>query len=313
MVIKRKDLERIQALLKKLDVPKKMVRLDVLLVERKSRDQKQTGINILKIGTSDVKKDNLGMNFSAISPNKGILDFILTRKETKTLPSFDLTLGFLLAQNNLQISANPSVTAINQTEASISIVEELSINNGAVAVEGSKGYQKSFVRAQYGIKICMTPIIHQIEDGGLGFVTLQTKINFDTPTQTTDSDHPPVTRRELTNEVRVADGETIILGGLLKKSSEDDRERLPFLGEIPGIGKIFGTTRLDDNSTEMFIFITPHIIHESDSEFKRQSTESLKQRPGDFPLVNEKIIEGKREGKKKLFEQSMQLFLDAAK
>ena len=318
MVVKREDLEKLKALLKKLDVPKRMVQIDVLLVEKKLQDRKKTGVNLLQIGSpsSHDKKAGISFNTGSSSKNKGILDFIWSHPGDKILPSFDLTLGFLLAQKDLQINANPSVIAINQTPATISIVEELSINNGAIPIDSSKGttYQQSFTRAQFGITIVMTPTIHlpddeEMTDETKGFITLQTDVTFDT-TQSAENDRPPVTRRHVKNEVRIADGETIILGGLRRKSSDDEREKLPFLGEIPGIGKIFGTSKLNDSSTEMFIFITPHIIQEPMDKYKKKRMEYLKQRPGDIPLFLEKVKEAQTEERKKLFENSIELLFD---
>ena len=318
MVVKKEDLEKLKALLKKLDVPKRMVQIDVLLIEKKLQDRKQTGINLLQIGSpsTNEKKAGISFNTNQNSKNKGILDFIWSHPNDKHFPSFDLTLGFLLAHKDLQINANPSVIAVNQTPATISIVEELSINNGAIPLDTSKGttYQQSYTRAQYGITIVMTPTIHlpddeEMTDDTKGFITLQTDVTFDT-TQSSENERPPVTRRHVKNEVRIPDGETIILAGLRRKAFDDEKEKQPFLGEIPGIAKIFGTSKQNDSSTEMFIFITPHIIQEPMDEYKKKRVEYLKQRPGDIPLFLEKIKEAQNEEKKKLFESSMELFFD---
>ena len=114
----------------------------------------------------------------------------------------------------------------------------------------------------------------------------------------------------LKNEVRINDGESIIIGGLRKKSSQKDNERIPFLGELPGIGKLFGTAKWNDDSTEMFIIITPHIIQDLSAQIKKKKIDALKQRPGDHPLYLEKIQEALKEEKKNLFQDSVDLFLD---
>ena len=316
MVIKKEDLEKIKKLLKKLDVPKKMVQIDVLLVERKVHDQKQCGMNLLKIGNVSSSSEEVVVNTNFSSQGKGILDFILKTPPHKHFPSIDMTLGFLLSQNDLQIKANPSVLAINQTEAKISIVEEMSINTGAVPIETAQGttYQQSFTRAQFGIVIAMTPTIHMPdenndEEKNKGSITLLTNVTFDT-TQKSHNERPPVTRRNVKNEVRVADGETIILGGLRKRSIDEETEKIPFLGDIPGIGKLFGSSSLSDQSTEMFIFITPRIIEEPIDQFRKRREADMQLRPGDNPLLFEKIKESKDEEKKRLFTDSLNLIFE---
>lgn len=317
MTIRKEEVEKIKNLLKKLDVPKKMVQIDVLLVERKLQDRKQSGINILKIGTNDVKDKQNSISFDASFPKKGLLDIIF-RKGKGDFPSFDITLNFLMAQEDLKINANPSVLAINQTTATISIQEEISISNGAVqsSCNNNSGWnvEKSWTRAQYGINIVMTPTIHLADPDNpndKGFVTLQTHVNFDTPqANSLDNDKPPVTRRQIINEVRVADGESIILGGLRRKSEEDSREKIPFLGDLPFVGKLFGTTKIIDHSTEMFIFITPKIIKDPIEDLRRERQESLAKRPGDIPEFLQKIEHAKNCERKRLFENSLKVLFD---
>lgn len=313
MVVRKEELSKIKALLKKLDVPKKMVQIDVLLVERKIQDRKQSGINLLKIGSGAGKKHDNGISFDASqrSPRKGIFDFILSIPKS-SLPAIDLTYSFLLAQDDVRINANPSVIAVNQTPATISIVEEISINNGASLVDRPGGVQveKSFTRASYGTTLVMTPTIHlpdvEEENESSGFITLVTNITFDT-TETSQDDRPPVTRRHIENEVRVADGETIILGGLKRKSAENKQEKIPFLGDIPGIGKLFGTNAESESNTEMFIFITPHIIKNPVEHLRQIRTAELQKRPGDIPEFIARLEEAKTYEKKRMFEDSLDL------
>jgi general secretion pathway protein D len=312
MVVKKTELPKLKTLLKKLDEPKKMVQIDVLLVERKVQDRKQTGINLLKIGNASNKKETaLDFDSGSTSKRKGILDFILSRPRCK-LPSFDLTLSFLMAQDDMHIADCPSIIAVNQTPATISVVDEISINNGAVQIDTSSGpkLEKSFTRAQFGTTIVMTPIIHlpdEDSENSEGFVTLHTDVSFDT-TKSKDNDKPAVTRRHIENEVRVADGQTIILGGLRRKTDEEGSEKIPFLGEIPGIGKLFGTTRHSSSTSEMFIFITPHIIKDPKVDLENQRKYFLQKRQGDTDDFVKKLEEAKTLEKQKLFEESLKLF-----
>lgn len=315
MTVKKEELEKIKNLLKKLDVPKKMAQIDVLLVERKLQDRKQTGINILKIGTNDVKnkQNSVSYDTNENALRRGLLEFVF-KKPKGHFPSYDFTLSFLMAQEDLKINANPSVLAINQTPATISIVEEISISNGAVQVNCPSGWnvEKSYTRAQFGITIVMTPTIHLPDPENLqekGFVTLHTNVTFDT-SSATDNDRPPVTRRHIENEVQIADGETIILGGLRKKSEEDIRDKIPFLGDIPGIGKLFGTTKLTDHSTEMFIFITPKIIRDPIEDLRIERQNFFSKRPGDLPEFLEKVERAKKCERKCLFENSLKVLFE---
>jgi general secretion pathway protein D len=315
MVVRREELSKIKSLLRKLDVPKRMVQLDVLLVEKKLTDHKQIGINLLQLGTSssNTTQNALTFNNEERAVHKGILQFMFSRTGHEG-PGFDLTYNFLLAQEDVRINANPSVLAINQTPATVSIVEEISIDNGAIPVQLAAGgvtFERSFTRAQYGITINLTPTIHIADDseGQAGFVTLETNLEFDT-THHTFNDRPPVNRRHIENQVCVADGETVILGGLRRKMEEDSRDKIPFLGDLPGIGKLFGLTKMHDTNTEMFVFITPRIIRNPVDDLRRIRQSEYQLRAGDIPEFLERLDDAKNQQRKNLFENSMKMFFD---
>jgi general secretion pathway protein D len=306
-------LPKIKNLLKKLDVPKRMVQIDVLLVEKKMTDRKQVGINLLNINNKLSVPHETGISFQTEDkkPNKGLLQFLFQRPPGK-FPGIDLTYNFLLAQDDLRINANPTVLAVNQTAAQISIVEEISINNGAVQHDSkSASVEKSYTRAQYGTTIVMMPTIHlpNPDDPDKGFVSLHTDVTFDS-TPCSYDDRPPVTRRHVTNDVQIADGETVILGGLRRKNEENAREKIPFLGDLPGIGKLFGSTKSADTNTEMFIFITPHIIHDPVDDLQRIRLEECRKRPGDIPEFLVRLDEAKEKEKQGLFASSIKMLFD---
>ena len=310
MTVRRDVLPKVKDLLKKLDIPKKMVHIEVLLFERRLNSQNNFGLNLLKLGSN---KNGLTYTPSIGHKEKseGVLQFFFQGPAHKYTPKFDIAYNFLMTQDNIQLNAAPSVTTINQTPATISIVEEVSINNGAAPVDTNKGtsFEKSFSRAQFGITIVLTPTVHgSKEEGESGSVTLKTNISFDTNKSGPQNEKPLVDRRHIENEVRVIDGETIILGGLRKKTKRDQEEKVPFFGEIPGFGKLFGSTELTDHETEMFFFITPKIIYNPQEEVTKIRTEELKKRAGDIPEFLDKVVEAKDKEQSRFFKQSMQIF-----
>jgi general secretion pathway protein D len=286
-----------------------MVQIDVLLVERKIHDKSRSGINILKFGNiSSENKTSFSYNDEE-NGKKGILDFIISRSY-KRFPSFDLSMSFLLSQNNMKIADAPSILAVNQTPATISVGDEISINNGSIIQDANKHQSASYSREKFGTTIVLTPTIHPPDDeeNAKGFVTIHSDISFDT-TKSNRNDRPIITKRHIENEVRVSDGETIILGGLRRKMEEKDSDKIPFLGDIPGFGKLFGTNSKSDTETEMFIFITPHIIGDPKEDLKRERQRLLEKRQGDSEFI--KILDdAKKEEKMKIFKNSMKIFFD---
>jgi general secretion pathway protein D len=315
MVVRKDTLPKIKELLKKLDVPKKMVQIEVLLCERKIHSQTNSGLNILKLGSaaSNTRQTAVDFESSNNSRLKGIFEFLINRpKGSSSIPAFDITYNFLMTQEDLQINASPSITTINQTPATITLVEEISINNGAAPISNNANitFEKSFTRAQFGITLVMTPTVHEKDpEQGVDdtLITLETNVTFDTPHSDKNDDRPRINRRHIENQVRVVDGQTVILGGLRKKVAEDITTKIPFLGEIPGIAKLFGSSIMSDQMTEMFVFITPKVIHNVKQDLDRFRDELLAKRPGDVPEFLERVLEAQQKERQKLFAQSFQL------
>lgn len=320
MVVEADILPKIQEVIKKLDVPKKMVQIEVLLFEKRVNDKNDYGLNLLRIGDKACNKDVSSFTFQDILPlHLGITEFIFSRKKDSGIPAFDLIYRFLLSQDDVQINASPSVLTINQTPAKIAIVEEFSLNTGVVEIETAKGVslKDSYTRGQYGITMEITPTIHMRdngecdwEDDGVNYITLETDVNFDTvhPDFSTPG-RPVVTRRNIHNEVLIPDGQTVILGGLRRKNTQDTKESIPFLGEIPGIGKLFSNTTMHDCTTEMFIFITPKIVVDPCEDLERIKYEQMLKRPGDIPDFLVRLDDARIAERNRLFAQSLTILL----
>lgn len=316
MIVEKEKLSLIKDLLKKLDVPKKMVQIEVLLFEKKITQEDHFGLNLLKIGgaASSLNKNAIHWNDAAQSSSSGILSFFLSRSSTSSIPAFDLAYNFLLSQDNVEINACPSVTTLNQTPAKIALVEEISVNNGAVLVEekANSVLKDSYSRAQYGITIEITPTVHEedlIENHFERFITLEADITFDTTKPSKDS-RPEVTRRNVKNQVRVLDGQTVVIGGLRRKMHHDAKDLLPFLGELPAIGKLFSESKLSSSQTEMFIFLTPKVINDTKEDLQKATQKELEKRPGDLPELLQCLEEGKQNLQKKLFSRTINLLVD---
>lgn len=323
MVVEADILPRMKDLIRKLDVPKKMVQIEVLLFEKKLNRDTNFGLNLLKIGSNASNSCRSGTSFntnrvSDDSPSipRGIFDFLISRERSCGIPAFDLMYRFLLSQEDVHINASPSVLAVNQTPAIIEITDEISVNTGfytADTVARVAPVKDTFARAQYGIKIEITPTIHIQTDEEYwidepDYVTLNTDIMFQTIKPSLDN-RPDVTTRHIVNEVRVCDGQTVILGGLRQRSTRDGVARIPFLGDLPGVGKLFSLTDLHEDTTEMFIFITPKIIYDACEDLERVKMRELCRRPGDVPSFLCCLLAAQECEKHRLFESTLTILL----
>jgi len=95
-----------------------------------------------------------------------------------------------------------------------------------------------------------------------GEVTAEIKPEFNTPIGGLNSEVPPtINRRVLDSTVRLNDGETIILGGLIQDTESVTLNKIPILGDIPLLGRLFSNRSTNTSQSELIIFITPHVFY----------------------------------------------------
>lgn len=301
MVVEADILQKLKDLLRKIDVPKRMVQIEILLFEKTLSRETDFGLNLLQIGDAAKNIGNGAAFNQLVSNNKkvpelsnlvpGIFEFFFSHAKQSGIPAYDMIYKFLISQDDIQINASPSVLTLNQTLATVEIDEEISVNTGIYEVNTAGTFvpKNSFARARYGIKIGVTPTIHVqdfdddcFDDSG-DYITLLTDLTFQTIDRNVVNDRPDVTTRSITNEVRIPDGQTIILGGLRRKDIQDSKKSIPYLGELPGVGKLFSTNKMQDDSSEMFVFITPKIVSDPSEDLERIRMIEMARRPGDIP------------------------------
>ncbi len=323
MVVEADILPKLKELLKKLDVPKKMVQIEVLLFEKRVDNDDIFGLNLLRLGDAARNKNDTSLVFNDTHKRPeafGVTQFFLSRAKTCSgIPAFDLIYKFLLSQEDIQINASPSILTLNQTPALISIEDEISVNTGILELPTNGGIlpKAAYQRARYGIKIEVNPIIHVREEDDDAaaynttpdYITLESAIAFETIDRNIQAveDRPDVTRRIINNIVNLPDGQSVIIGGLRRKEIDDRSESIPFLGDLPGLGKLFSQTRLIDRSTEMFIIITPKIVQDPAEELEHLKLIEATRRPGDIPSFLAELQEARECERTRLMRNSIKI------
>jgi type IV pilus assembly protein PilQ len=73
---------------------------------------------------------------------------------------------------------------------------------------------------------------------------------------------PSIDTRSITTQVLVNDGQTVVLGGIMETEERDTENKVPWLGDIPGLGYLFKTSGKSNQRDELLIFVTPKILRE---------------------------------------------------
>lgn len=284
----------LQQLIDKIDKPNIMVNIDVLLFEKKIENNNEIGLSHLSMGSIASHTNKNSFEFSNEN-HQGIHDFILKKSSLKNFPAIDLAYKLVMSQKNLQINANPSLLTCNKKPASISIVDEISINTGY----SHKGrMSKSYDRKEVGIRIEVTPVVQiPTENYQDPYITLNCNIHFDSPK--TLGELPNISKRSIKNEIRVRNGDTIILGGLKRKTKDLLKGEIPLVSKIPIAGYLFKSEEDLAENTEMFICLTPKVVDDHYWKELSHKRDEKKKRPGDTKELLE-ILHNYHSKKKKL-------------
>jgi general secretion pathway protein D len=84
-------------------------------------------------------------------------------------------------------------------------------------------------------------------------------------TQSSGIDSPTIQQRRITTSVSVRDGQSIALGGLMRERLSDTKTKIPLLGDVPLLGKLFTTTTTEARRTELLVMITPRVVRSTDA------------------------------------------------
>jgi general secretion pathway protein D len=97
-------------------------------------------------------------------------------------------------------------------------------------------------------------------------VNLQVTQEVSNATSETQFGAPIISTREASTHVFVRDGQTGVIGGLIDREQDHSRSGIPILSRIPYIGALFGTTKITTLNSELFLFLTPHIVASDEDE-----------------------------------------------
>ena len=163
----------------------------------------------------------------------------------------DLELSAMHAEGRGEILANPRVITANQKEALIEQGVEIpylqATSSGATSVSFKKAVLSLTVTPQItpDDRIILTLRVTKDSVGEVFFGV------------------PSIDTREVDTQVLVSNGETVVLGGVYEQTRSHEVDKVPFFGDLPGIGNLFKQTRETDDREELLIFVTPKIIKDS--------------------------------------------------
>lgn len=247
--------------LEQFDSPIPQVELEAIVCVISPDKQFQSGLDwnhaatlngneILNLGMAGLAFTGAG---SGVGASNAFSDFAVTSAFVK-----------LLAQEGyLAIRAAPRVTAQDGEQAKIAITRESFFSTQPQS--DNAFFRQDIEQVQAGIELDITPIVRgnnitvKIEKAEVSEDIRTSQVN----SNIAENPFPQINRRSVQTTVHVKDGETIVIGGLVQRQTVDRIARVPVLGDIPGLGRMFQTVERKEQDAEVIIFISPRLVKPS--------------------------------------------------
>lgn len=165
----------------------------------------------------------------------------------------------LVNRGEAQVLANPRLATQDNQEAEIAIVNKFPVQSTSIVGGGAGGAlaTENVDFRDIGERLTIRPRIDTN-----GFVTMDISPTISVRGKDVIVNRNPVpeiNERRLRTRMRVADGETVVIGGLIRRTTSNSVTKMPFLGDLPGIGFMFRQETSNNDETEVIIMVTPHI------------------------------------------------------
>jgi len=272
-------LKALRTVIQQLDVPRAQVHIEAIIAEVSFEKAKELGVEWFVDGTNS---DNStypvgGTNFPE---NGGTLGSIVGSIVSGTLPTFGsgMNLGVggttsggirfaallraLATDSSTNILSTPSVTTLDNQEAEIVVGQNVPFKTGSYTTEGSIGQLNPFTtiqREDVGITLKVKP---QINEGDAITMTIEQDISAVSATSASETDLT-TNKRSIKTTVLVANDDMLVLGGLIDEDVQVTQSKVPVLGSIPVLGRLFRFDKTKKLKRTLMVFIHPTIINDA--------------------------------------------------
>ena len=292
-----KKINEIEAIVKNIDVPAIQIMLEARLIEVSLTNKQEFGIDWEKLARTSIIFAESHKNLTSDGLMQTLPGFTVTEDTNnpgqytinndegtplgilpdampwqfdpninsfgRQLTAFDVTLDMLLKDNRADILTNSQVVTLNGHEARIDMVDEIPY----LAQSGGTSGNMQVLKEVVGIRLKILPTVNSD-----GYITTEITPEVSSIVDWTSLGYPWTKKRKSTTTIRVKDGESIVIAGLVTTNTIDIESKFPLLWRIPWIGKkVFTHTTEEQQKTDLIIQVRPTIVKDNYSGIDKQS------------------------------------------
>lgn len=269
------EIEAIRSFVEMLDVPAKQVLIEAQIIEINIDALQDIGLRQMT-GKDDMIQSSAQPSFpgesSSTSSDSTATIFTYNDDGAVDIGNFQASIAALVLEGKASIKARPKVTCVDGRQAIITIVRQVPVVQETIVQDTSR-FDITFVPV--GITLNIKPRI------GRGNSEIQMQVNAVVSNVETINNvvtglniqAPEFNTREVATIGRTRNHQPLILGGLISSQTEDRTYKVPLLGDLPIVGKLFRRTKEKLDQNEIIIVITPHIANEDGDRVHEEPNE----------------------------------------
>lgn len=252
-------IDQIRSVITGLDVPPVQILLETEVIEVSTNDLTQLGIDWGKITSQTVifAEGNPEVSDTDALPTEMVygstqMDVHGITRQAKAL---EIALDLLETEGKAKILTRATLATLNNREAEIHIGDVIPYTVTGLTTSGV--YEVKIEKQEVGVSVNVTP-----RAAGDGHITVLVEPNVSTIVgfRGPNDEIPWTKERRATTQVRVMNGETFMIAGLLSEDQSNTTSKVPILGDIPILGYLFQHVKTESKNSDLIIKITPHIV-----------------------------------------------------
>lgn len=270
------ELAAYRAIVEQLDIRRAQVVVEAIIAEVSDSSAQELGVQWLfadeKFGAGIVNFGSNGVNIASIAgaaasgDNEALGDLLSTTTgATAGIGHFGGGFNFAMLVNALKgksgfnLLSTPTLLTLDNAEASILVGQEVPFVTGSVTQNNANPYQ-TIERKEVGVKLRIKPQINIDNSVRLDIVQEVSSI-----ADTSSASDVITNKREIKTKVMVEDNGLVILGGLISDELSTSNQRVPLLGDIPYLGRLFRSDATRNTKQNLMVFIRPRILRDGPS------------------------------------------------
>jgi general secretion pathway protein D len=282
----------LEDVIKKLDIPRRMVYIEALLMEVSTNKDFQLGVQWQAGDETGSYEGRAIATFGASIPPNPITTFqsvpsgfsLGVLGESITIngiefPTIAAVINALQTESDVNILSTPQIMTTDNEEAEIIVADNIPFLTRQDLTSSDIAFSQ-YEFKDVGVTLNVTPQINQER-----FVRLKISQEVSQVVDQEEVGLPTTLKRQAKTTVIVKDGHTIVFGGLIDETLTQGNYQVPCLGSVPGLGWLFKSESRSGDRTNLFLFLTPHIV-----ENPKEADELFEQKKEQIDRIEESVI-----------------------